>query len=50
MALLLYNQVATGLANSTKKECKKHIKLYVKFIVICKNLKDNKMDYQQETK
>jgi len=30
-----------ALANSTKKACKKHIELYVKFIVICKNLKDN---------
>ena len=30
-----------ALANSTKKAGKKHIELYVKFIVICKNLKDN---------
>jgi len=39
-----------ALANSTKKACKKHIELYVKFIVICKNLKYNTMDNQQETK
>jgi hypothetical protein len=30
-----------ALANSKKKACKKHIALYVNFIVICKKLKDN---------